>query len=46
MRQNNTTTVEVAVTGDREVSAVAVSGLADTACTAVLSKVRYGKKKK
>lgn len=44
--QNNTTTVEAAVTGDGGVAAVAVAGLAVTACAAVLSKVRFGKKKK
>lgn len=44
--KNNTTTVEAAVTGDGGVAAVAVAGLAVTACAAVLSKVRFGKKKK
>lgn len=42
----NTTTVDAAVTGDGGVAAIAVAGLAVTACAAVLSKVKFGKKKK
>ncbi|MDE6103107.1 MAG: hypothetical protein K2F60_01115 [Oscillospiraceae bacterium] len=42
----NTTTVEAAVTGDGGVAAIAVAGLAVTACAAVLSKVKFGSKKK
>lgn len=40
------TTVPAAVTGDGGIAAVAVAGLAITACAAVLSKVKFGKKKK
>lgn len=43
---NNTTTVEAAVTGDGGIAAIAVAGLAVTACAAVLSKVKFGGKKK
>lgn len=41
-----TTAVEAAVTGDGGVAAVAVAGLGVTVCAAVLSKVKFGKKKK